>query len=266
MAKLDSVTKLIGECPKDINTFFENWSSHTENDRLEVIRALREVGHLSAKYKTNEMGEEFRCPIYNFTLVKLCSLTSCAYHISSKNADTTQMEAIVACNGCLINCLDKAKNNRMSANETSVLLGTSVSEINSVNTSAVLKIKRTKIKEHLEKYQIPRYKYIKGHCVCCEQYIQDELDMNLWPDLIIEHGSYGWCSTVCKDHKPKWQFLIEKEFECQFLHAIGIALLLYKNLESLSNLFGINKDIIQKHKQEISESVIELKKFFIEDN
>ena len=262
---LEPITALIGKTPKDINSFFDDWDTHTENERLGVIRVLREIGQLSAKYKTRETSESFKCPIYNFMLVKPCNLTSCSYHLPTKHSDQIQVEAVTQCNSCLINCVDKAKNNRMSANETSILLGLSISEINSTSTAAIAKIRKTKIKEHIEKYQIPRFKYLAGHCVTCEQYIQDEIDMNLWPELIIEPKKYGWCCSSCREEKPKWQFHIEKEFECNFLHAIAIGILIYKNLEPLGSIFNLNKEILQGYKTEVYQTVDEVKTYFIED-
>jgi hypothetical protein len=264
MVKLDALTKLVGKSPKDINLFFEKWNEHTENERLNVIRTLREEGQLSVKYKT-ENDNDFRCPLYNFMLTKPCNLNSCPYHLVTKYSDPIQIEAVTQCKNCLINCIDMAKNNRMSANEASTLLGMSISEVNSANASAIAKIRKTKIKEHLEKYQIPRYKYLPGHCISCEQYIQDEIDMNLWPELIIEPGKYGWCCSACREAKPKWQFLVEKEFECQFFQAVATGVIIYKNLEMLGNIFNLNKEILQKCKPEVLETLDELRKFFIED-
>lgn len=263
--KLTSITSLIGKTPKDINSFFDNWDKHTESERLTVIRVLREMGQLSAKYKTRETAESFRCPLYNFMLVKPCSLNSCPYQLTIKQTDTTQVDAVTQCKNCLIHCLDKAKNNRMSANETSVILGLSISEINSTSAVAVSKIRKTKIKEHTEKYQIPRFKYLRGHCITCEQYIQDEIDMNLWPELIIEPKMYGWCCSSCREKKPKWQFLIEREFECNFLHAIATGVIIYRSIDTLGSIFNLSKEILQAHKSKVNETVEELKTYFIED-
>ena len=251
---LNSIFKLIGDDIAKITEFFDNWYNHTELIRLETIRALRLSGHLSAKHQSNT-SNEFRCPLFNFSLVRQCGLTSCQYYLPIQYGNHSQEQMIQKCKNCLINCLDQSKNNRMSAHETACLLGISVSEVNNNNSMAISKIKRTQIKEHLEKYQIPRFKYIEGHCVSCESYIQDELEMNLMPEFVIQANKFGWCSGECREKKPKWQFLIEKEFECYFLHALSVGFFLYKNIENLGSIFVINKEILIKNKIQIQRNL-----------
>lgn len=261
--KLDPLLKLIGSTPPQINSFFENWHLHSENERLNVIRSLRSLGQLSAQYKTTKSKDDFKCPLYNFSVIKPCNLKNCAYYLTPKYSDSTQVAAVTACSNCLIRCLDIAKNNRMSANEASTILGLSISEINVANTMAIAKVRRAKIKEQIEKYQLPKFKYLEGHCIQCEQYMQDELDISLWPELVIEPGKHGWCSSSCRDKKPKWQFLIEKEFECNYLFVIATGVLVYKNFESLGSIFGINKDIMLKIKADVQINVEILQKYFV---
>lgn len=258
--KFDAVINFIGRTTKEINLFFENWYEHTELTRLETIRSLRTAGSLSAKYKI-EMTEDFKCPLFGFNLIKPCSLTSCQYYVYVTN-NTQQIQVAHNCKNCLINCLDLSKNNRMSAHEVAAILGISVSEVNNCNASAVSKVRRQKIKENLEKYQIPRFEYLDGHCISCEQYIKDELEMNLWPELIIQPNRHGWCSLGCKENKPKWQFLIEKEFSCNYLDAMAVGYLLYKNVESLGGIFSVNKDILVSYKDSIQENFDFLKTTF----
>ena len=151
---LNAVFKLIGDDIEKINNFFENWHTHTELIRLETIRALRLSGHLSAKHK-QENSNDFKCPLFEFALVRSCGLSSCQYHLTISSYTSFQQEQMIqSCKSCLINCLDMSKNNRMSAHEAACLLGVSVSEVNNNNASAISKIKRTQIKENLEKYQI----------------------------------------------------------------------------------------------------------------
>jgi len=260
---LDVIFKLIGDDISKINNFFENWYNHTELTRLETIRALRLTGHLSVKHKQIDAADEFRCPLFGFSLIRSCGLTSCQYHLAtSLHGNVQQEQMIQRCKNCVINCLDQSKNSRMSAHETACLLGISVSEVNNNNSTAISKIKRTQIKEQLEKYQIPRFKYLEGHCVNCERFIQDEIEMNLWPDLVIQPNKYGWCSNECRDKKPKWQFLIEKEFDCSYLHALTIGLFLYKNIESLGNIFALNKDILLKYKIPVQRNFDFIKRYF----
>jgi hypothetical protein len=251
MSKLDDVVKVVGSTPKEINLFFSSWQNHTELKRLDTIRSLRAIGQLSAKYKSNEMQEEFKCPLFGFSLSKPCTASSCQYHVKPTATNPLQVQMAHECRNCLINCLDTSKNNRLSAQEVAGILGISVSEVNNCNAAAVSKIRKAKIKESLEKFQIPRFEAFTGHCINCEQHIQDELDLNLWPELIIQSSMHGWCSFKCKEKKPRWQFLVEKEFGCNWLDALAVGVLLYSSIEGVGNIFGIHKDIIQKHKQEI---------------
>jgi len=259
-SKLDTTLDIVGCTTKEINSFFENWHEHTELTRLETIRALRVSGHLSTKYKS-ECCEDFKCPLFGFTLIKPCGLMTCQYH-TPVTVNPVQVQLAHGCKNCLINCLDISKNNRMSAHEVANILGISVSEVNNSNANAVSKVRRQKIRENLEKFQLPRFKYLTGHCVFCEQYIQDELEMNLWPELTIQSTKYGWCSFECKEKKPKWQFAIEKEFGCNYLDALTVGYLLYNNIESLGGIFFINKEIISKLKYGIQKNFTFLKTTF----
>jgi len=259
--KLNEILQLIGRSSSEINSFFDQWHGHTELVRLETIRALKSVGHLSAKYKS-EYSNNFKCPMHGFLLIKPCGLLSCQFHLKTTSGNIMQSQMVVDCKNCLINCLDLSKNNRMSAQEAATILGLSVSEINNSNASAISKIRRAKIKEQIEKHQIPRFSYLVGHCVSCEQFIKDEIEMNLWPDLIIQPDTHGWCSAECKEKKPKWQFLIEKEFGCNYLHALTMGYVLYKNIENLGGIFFLNKEILTKNKTMIQRNLDFLKKYF----
>ena len=258
---LETILKITGNTINEINSFFAHWYEHTELARLETIRALKAVGHLSAKYK-QESSENFKCPLHNFTLIKPCSLSSCQYHLSTIQGNLVQQQLILECKNCLINCLDLSKNNRLSATEVSGVLGLTPSEINICNATAISKIRRAKIKEQIEKHQIPRFRYLKVHCVSCGLFIQDELEMNLYSDLIIQSDTHGWCSDECKDKKPKWQFVIEKEFECDYIHALSVGFMLYNNIENIGGIFSLNKEILQKNKNSIQKNLDFLKKTF----
>lgn len=259
--KLDSVFQLIGQNANEINAFFNNWHNHTELVRLETIRALRSAGHLSARFK-HDNSNEFKCPLHGFFLVKPCGVLSCQYNIPLTD-NHTQIQMAQECKNCLINCLDLSKNNRMSAHEAANILGIPISEINNANNTAVSKIRRAKIKENLERYQLPRYTFLTGHCVSCERYIQDELEMNLFPDLVIQSNSFGWCSPECKEKKPKWQFIIENEFGCFYLHALTVGFVLYKNVESLGGIFSLNKEILIRNKIFIQRNLDFINKYFL---
>lgn len=261
MNSLETILNIIGKTITEINFFFDHWHEHTELTRLEAIRTLKATGHLSAKYK-NEISENFKCPIHNFLLIKPCSITSCQYHLPTTQGNSTQQLLTLQCKNCLINCLDISKNNRLSSTEISGVLGLTPSEINICNAMAIAKIRQAKVKEQIERHQIPRFHYLNGHCVFCGLFIQDELEMNLYSDLIIQPDQHGWCSYECKDKKPKWQFLIEKEFECEYIHALSIGLMLYKSIENINTIFSLSKEILQKNKNQILKNLEFLKKTF----
>ena len=247
---------------KEINRFFSKWHDLKEVDRIQAIRDLRSVGELTAINITKPAESSFACPMHGFTLTRSCSLTSCQYYIGQKRgtrfSSDAQAKAIAECKNCLINCLDQAKNSRLSAAEVAMLLGISLSEVNNTNSYAIAKVRRATIKETIEKYQINRYSFIPGHCVSCEVCITDELEMGVRPELTITPYRYGWCSGSCKDDKPKWQFSIEKEFGCFYLDALATGMEIY-SIDNLGIVFGVANDTIKEIKNEIEQHYKTLK-------
>lgn len=209
---------------KDINDYFANWSDLTEGDRLEAIRSLKKTGMLTAV--RTKPDKSFRCPINSFHLARPCGLTDCQFNLTngpSKN--------------CLVNAIGIAKNNRLSANETAEIMNLQVSDINSHSGTAITKIRKTLIKDRLDNFKTPRFKYIAGHCVNCETYIQDDMDMGMSSEMLIDQ-SHGWCSSDCRKAKPKWQFELEVEFGCHYLDILSAAISVYKP-EVVDQLFSI---------------------------
>ena len=243
---------------KEINAFFNKWHDLKESERLQAIRELRSAGELTAINipKAAAPEDSFACPLHGFTLTRSCGLTSCQYYIGQKRgtrfSSDAQAKAIAECKNCLINCLDQAKNGRLSAAEVAMLLGISLSEVNNTNTQAIAKVRRATIKEAIEKFHINRYKYIQGHCVNCEVCILNELEMGVRADLTITPYQYGWCSLECKEEKPKWQFIIEKEFSCHYLDALAIGIEVY-NIDNLGVVFGVTNDTIKEIRPIIEE-------------
>jgi hypothetical protein len=127
-----------------------------------------------------------------------------------------------------------------------MVLNSSVSEVNQISNSAIKKIRKAIVKERIEKLIQQRYQYLPGHCVNCELYIQDELDLNVAPELVIEYGKYGWCSPECRKAKPKWQFRIEGEFGCHFEDAIWAAMTMHGLvLEDVDQIFGLETGTVK---------------------
>ena len=259
--------------PVEINKYFSKWHEYTEAERLQTIRDLRTVvpgvlGSLTGKLTIVPNGKpvttDFRCPLNGFTVARPCNLSSCQYYIGPKKMTTdgkkrvpkaeileAQQTAAAGCKNCLILCLDRAKNGRLSAQEVATVRGISVSEVNSINNNAIAKIRRATIRERIEKLQLPRFKYLDGFCVSCGLCIEDELELNTHPELSVVVEKHGWCSEGCRDDKPKWQFQIEREFECDYLDALAVGLSTHGNLDTLGNMFGVPNESVKEYEKDI---------------
>lgn len=249
--------------PSDVNTYFSGWHEYVEAERLQTIRYLKTKGKLSIIPNGVPVDNDFRCPLNGFTVARPCNLSSCQFYIGPKSGLKSmkrtpkaemveaQQTAAAECKNCLILCSYRSKNGRLSAQEVATIMGISVSEVNSINNNAIAKIRRTTIREKIEKLQLPRFKYLKGFCVSCGMHIQEELEFNCHPDLSIVIGEYGWCSEVCREDKPKWQFQIERHFECDYLDALSVGLSVHTNMDTLGNVFGVGNDVIKEHEKDI---------------
>ena len=250
--------------PSQINDYFARWHEFTESERLQTIRDLKIKGKLSIVPSSLQVDFDFKCPMNGFVVARPCNLSSCQYYIGPKRISAegkkrspkveiveAQQTAAAECKNCLINCLDKSKNGRLSAQEVATIMGISVSEVNSINNNAIAKIRRATVKELIEKLQLPRFKYLTGSCVACGMNIQDELEMSAQPELLIVASEYGWCSEGCRDDKPKWQFTLERQFECDYLDIFGVGLSINSNFETLGNIFGVNNDLLKEHEKDI---------------
>jgi len=230
--KLKSLTGMF-QTPSDIIEFFDNWYDHPESKRLSFIRTIRSIGALSLE---QHKETSFCCPVYSFPLMKPCNVGSCRFHVETKT---------VSHKNCVVHSLGKAKGGRLLPNEVATVLGLPIKEVNHLSISAINKIRKAVIKESLEKYQIPRYRHLDGHCVSCGVSIADELDLRNTDDLVIEFGRYGWCSEKCKIKKPAWQWQIEHEFECSFRVVLSAGLLLYNSYSELEDIFGVEQNVFK---------------------
>lgn len=248
--------------PKEINEFFAQWHDLSEAERLQTIRDLRDEGKLTIVPNGAPTGTGFQCPINGFALARPCNISSCQYYIGPKIVENkkrtpkaeileAQATASAESKNCLIMCLDKSKNSRLSAQEVATVMGISVSEVNSINNNAISKIRRAKVREQIERLQLPRFKYLKGFCVACEMNIQDDLEMNTHPELTIGIQEFGWCSDGCKHDKPKWQFTIERQFDCDFIDALAVGHSIHQNYDTLGNVFGVNNDYLKEYKDSV---------------
>jgi len=245
--------------PKDINAFFAGWHLLSEAERLQTIRDLRTEGNLTIVPNGTPTDSGFACPINGFSLARPCNIDTCQYYIGPKIVEnkkrTPKVELLEAqaissaeSKNCLIMCLDRSKNSRLSAQEVATVMGISVSEVNTINNNAIAKIRRAKIKERIERLQLPRFKYLGGFCVACEMNIEDELDLNTRPELNVVVHEFGWCSEGCKQDKPKWQFQIERQFHCDFIDALAVGASIHTTYETLGNVFGVNNDYLKEYK------------------
>lgn len=249
--------------PAAVNAYFSKWYDYVEAERLQTIRDLKTKGKLSIIPNGVPIDTDFKCPLNGFTVAKPCHLSSCQFYLGPKStainnkknpkAEIVEAQQVAAadCKNCLILCSYKSKNGRLSAQEVATVMGISVSEVNSINNNAIAKIRRTTVKEKIEKLQLPRFKFLKGFCVSCGMYIQDELEFNTHPELSIVFGEHGWCSEGCRDDKPRWQFQIERQFGCDYLDALAVGLSVHSNIDTLGAMFGTSNETIKEHEQDI---------------
>jgi len=255
--------------PKDINAFFADWPLLSEAERLQTIRDLRTLGSLTKIPNGTPIDSGFACPINGFSLARPCNIDSCQYYLGPRivenkkripKVEIVEAQAIASAESknCLIMCLDKSKNSRLSAQEVATVMGISVSEVNTINNNAIAKIRRAKIKERIERLQVPRFKYLDGFCVACELNIEDELELNTHPELSIAAQQYGWCSEGCKQDKPKWQFQIERYFDCDYIDALAVGSSINPNYDTLGSIFGVNNDYLKEYKEAVQKRKAEL--------
>lgn len=235
---LDRFTKV-----SQLNEYFENWHTLTEHERLNIVRALRNIGKLNLVDRGPDKTS-FRCPINKYLLARPCNLSECKYHVDSPEDKN-----------CMIATLNRSKNGRLSANEVSQVLGTTVSHINNTTASAISKIKKAIIRDKIDVIH-SRYNYLRGHCVSCGEYIQDQLDLNTEPDLVLEYGEFGWCSDECRMQFPSWVFEIEKLFRCDYRIVLYTAYnecdMNYDQIDQLFNLEpGTTQQKVNKAEKEL---------------
>lgn len=198
---------------ESLNALVQQWEYLPEASKLETIRQLQNIGTLGTINVTDQ--ELYLCPMHQFKLSQPCGLTECPYYVESKEDSN-----------CLYHSLDRSKKGRMTINETSTYMKMPITEINKVSNDAFLKIRREYLRERILEAGPIDFRYIKGHCVNCEEYIQNDLDLNSEPSLTIEYAKYGWCSLECKEAKPKWKFYLEHLYNTHYLEVVKHAFLL----------------------------------------
>jgi hypothetical protein len=215
---------------KNVLNRLEDWEHLSEAKRLETIRSLKKYGSLSLIEPQEAIG---KCPFYSFDLRTPCTLSSCSYYVDNGTK-----------HNCVYHTIENQRRKKMTVQEISNTLSITVPEVNGASSSAYKKLKRHLLKEKIAG-NVPLFYYIKGHCANCEEYIQDQLDLNHDADLTHEYGKYGWCSYECKHSKPSWQLKLELEFNCQYLYVIKEAYTLVasektKNLDKeVDSLLGL---------------------------
>lgn len=196
---------------EQIKEYFADWAMKPESERLDFIRNMRSKGQLSAVNPSRPSTD--CCPIHNFQVARPCSLTGCTYNIASPSNKN-----------CLFVAVAEAKNSRLNPDEIGGLLGIPLKEVNNQHTNAVKKIQQALIKESVDLERLPRFQYLKSHCVSCELYIRDEMDMGLHADLYYRwDNTYAWCSPKCRRTKPEHEFRIELEFGSDFKSVLKMA-------------------------------------------
>lgn len=198
-----------------LNNLIQQWEYLSEADKLDTIRKLQTVGELKPIEIKEDDEDSLFCPLHQFRLSQPCNLSKCPYAVDSEKDFN-----------CLYHSLSRSKKGRITINETSNYLKMPITEINKVSSEAFLKIRREYLRDLINTDQPIDYRYITGHCVNCEEYIQEDLDLNTEPSLTIEYSKFGWCSLECKEAMPKWKFLLEYEYSTNFLEILKHAYLL----------------------------------------
>lgn len=227
-----------------LNYLVQNWEELPEATKLDAIRKLQKIG----KLETIPIKEEdcLLCPTHQFKLSQPCGLNDCPYFVNSEQDFN-----------CLYHSLDRSKKGRMTINETSHYMNLPITEINKINNDAFIKIRREYLREKIEEENPVRFKYIEGHCVHCEEYIQDHLDLNTEPSLTIEYGKHGWCSLECKESKPEWKFRLENDYSTSFVYILKHAYLLVVTYsvrnpdKEVDTLLGLPSGTAANHKKHI---------------
>lgn len=209
---------------KEINEYFAGWQDLPESERLDVIRNLKKSGDLTAvKVKPDK---SFKCPVHSFYLSRPCGLTQCHFHLGHTQSKN-----------CGVFAINTSKNSRLSANEAAEVLSLEVSDVNALSNSAILKIRKTLIRDKLDRHKVAKFSYIKGHCINCEVYMQNDMDMGMSSDLMVGKN-FGWCSSECRKAKPKWQFELETEFGCHYMDILATGLSVYGKAEMVDQIFS----------------------------
>jgi hypothetical protein len=72
--------------------------------------------------------------------------------------------------------------------------------------------------------------------MCCDVYIKEDIQFG---NAIALDEKHAWCSEQCRQAKPKWQFLIEKEFGRDYKIVLAVALSLYKKNSAIDHIFSL---------------------------
>lgn len=192
-----------------INEYFKNWFSLSDIERLNTIRELKVDGSLTAL--NNKISSDSICPLHKFGVYRPCSLEQCKFNFKSPQHKN-----------CVLVCLDDNKNNRLTPDEIASVFGVSTKEINSQYNQIIKKLQYSMVKETILNERVVYFTYLPWHCINCELYIKDDLELSTDPSMVAAN-TYGWCSKDCKQAKPAWMFALEYEFKCDFLDVIRVA-------------------------------------------
>ena len=203
------------------------------------------MGRLSLLPKEKEPKEEKEnsivpCPIHGFPIIKPCDLKKCQNYVQSS-----------ASKNCLTYSIEKIKNNRLPSSAVAILMKTSISEVNQATANAINKIKHAIIREKIESVTPYKFKYIVGHCINCGMALHDNLAFDHPANLVIEENKFAWCEDACKRAKPKWQFLLEREFGVTFELILAVSVSIYKQPQLVDQLFGLPNNTTKVYMSQI---------------
>lgn len=222
---------------KNISKSIEDWSSITNESKLQTIRSLKSM----AKIDTCQIPKdsEMSCPEHGHAMSSPCSLSQCAYYISNPKSFN-----------CIYHSLDSSKKKKLTPNEISTCLGITVNQINQHLSSAVQKIRLVKVEDDITAEKLNKFSYLEGSCVNCGINIEDELDLGLNPSLIIEHGKHGYCSDDCRKQKLPWKFKLENKYGTDWEYVIIKTLSYIKTIKATSKeiegLLGVDPNSLNE--------------------
>jgi len=225
----------------DVNLIFTDWEKKPYDDRLKIVRALKERGKVFKSEVVEDLGSNTTdvCYQYQHALIKPCSLEECSFYVNCEKHKN-----------CVHLALASNKHAKYPAADIASLLKVSISDVNRITNLATNKLRKEYLKEKLDRHAYPRYDYIDHHCVNCGVSLHEEFEVKGGALFFGENDQYAHCSKKCLVAFPAWKFYIEEFFRCNYKEVLGIASQFYREMKILADLFGTSVDNIEHELKE----------------